>query len=183
MREKNKQTNAKDQSQSLFGKSRVGEKENSQFIKDAHETVALGLCALNSQNDSPFCTLEGGLNFQRIEKKMTVSLSELFNPKGWVEVVWEDRELRRSGICFCFFVFFKRSCFYLSWIKTPTTGHMTLKSMNPFDAYGSWSAIQSVEQQPKISSVVQIRRSERVKYMRQRHRWIKSMFLRVLERK
>lgn len=40
-------TNEKDQSQGLFGKSRVGEKENSQFIKDAHETVALGLCALN----------------------------------------------------------------------------------------------------------------------------------------
>lgn len=43
----------------------MGEQENSQFIKDAHETEALGLSTLNSQNDSPFCTLEGGLNFQR----------------------------------------------------------------------------------------------------------------------
>lgn len=28
---------------------------------------------------------------------MIASLSELFNPKGWLEV-WEDRELKRSGI-------------------------------------------------------------------------------------
>lgn len=48
--------------------SRVGEQENSQFIKDAHETMAQGLRALSSHDDSPFCTLEGGLNFSEGKK-------------------------------------------------------------------------------------------------------------------
>lgn len=45
--------------------SRVGEQENSQFIKDADETAALGLRTLSLHDQSQFCTLEGGLNFQR----------------------------------------------------------------------------------------------------------------------
>lgn len=56
---------------------------------------------------------------------MIVNLSELFNPKGWIEGVWEEREsYRQVGF------------FYLSQLKTAKTGHTTLKSKNHFDVYG-----------------------------------------------
>lgn len=57
--------------------------------------MALGLCALHAEEDIPFSTLKRGLNFLR--GKMIACLLDCLRPRGWGEVVWEDRELKVGG--------------------------------------------------------------------------------------